>query len=258
MREQRAGGAPAWFVPFGDAAHARLRLYCFPFAGGGARAFRSWPDRLPDDIAVVGIRLPGRESRVREAPYEAWPDLLESLAEALAAEAPQGPYALFGHSLGARIAYESTHRLAVSGVRLPETLAISACPAPTTPPRWPRIYDLDRDSLRERLRALDGIPTDILENDVIFRVFEPVLRADLKLADVWQPTRNPVDVPIAAFCGEQDEVAPCPDMAAWAQQTRSAFARRTFPGGHFFLRSAEAEVVDTLASLIADRVGAAR
>lgn len=225
-----------------------IQLFCFPYAGGGTQIFRSWQEGLPAAIAVTGVCLPGREGRLREPALGTWPEALAMLERAIAFEADRGPYALFGHSLGARLAYELAHRLAAGGHRAPELLAVSACRAPGVPMRGTPMYLLDGPALRHRLRELNGVPDEVLASDEIMALFEPTLRADLRLADTWVPTPGRITAPILALSGEHDSMAPPRDMDGWQHHTSAGFASRSFPEGHFYLTERRDEVLAILAA----------
>jgi len=226
----------------GDAA-VDVQLLCFPYAGGGTQVFRAWQARVPPGIGVIGVRLPGREQGFREPAIDTWPDALAVLVAAVAPEAERGPYAFFGHSLGARLAYELTHRLAAAGHRPPETLVVSACRAPGVAPRWPPMNSMDGPTLTARLRQMKGVPDEVLTNRQLMAMLEPVLRADLRLAETWAASPGCLTAPILALCGERDDIDPYEDMLDWQRHTTGAFAIRSFPAGHFFLREQEEAVV---------------
>lgn len=232
---------------FGAADGPGPQLLCLPYAGGGTQVFRSWQPRVPDGVAVTGVRLPGREQRFRERPLATWPEALAELAAAVAPEAARGPYAFFGHSLGARLAYELTHLLTAAGHRPPELLVIAACRAPGVPPRHRTMHDMAGPELIERLREMNGVPPEVLANQQLMRLFEPVLRADLRLAETWEPSSGAISTPILAMCGERDDIDRHEDMTAWQRHTTGGFALRSFPGGHFFLRDDEEAVVAAIA-----------
>ncbi|MEV6548981.1 alpha/beta fold hydrolase [Streptomyces sp. NPDC051597] len=234
------------FARFSGDAPAALRLFCFPYAGGGTQVFRDWRTRVPPSVAVTGIRLPGREQRFREPPFDSWPQALGSLAEALAPETARGPYAFFGHSLGARLAYELTHRLTAEGHRPPELLVVSACRAPGVPARTPPMHTMDGPTLHRRLREMNGVPPEVLASRALMTLLEPVLRADLRLAETWQPAPGRISAPILALCGEDDDIDPYESMVAWKHHTTGEFTIRAFPAGHFFLRDEEEAVLATV------------
>jgi medium-chain acyl-[acyl-carrier-protein] hydrolase len=241
------------FARFADDAEVGLRLLCFPYAGGGAQMFRSWQPRLAPGVGVTGIRLPGREQRFREPAFGTWPAALAALTEAVGAEAERGPYAFFGHSLGARLCYELAHRLAALGVPGPRFVVLSACRAPGVPARRPAMHLMDRPTLRERLRVMRGVPEEVLASDRMMDLMEPVLRADLRLAETWEPSAGRIAAPILALCGDHDDIDPYADMADWRHHTTGGFTMQSFPAGHFFLHDREESVVAAIAAFAAER-----
>ncbi|MFD9792210.1 thioesterase II family protein [Streptomyces sp. NPDC059070] len=236
------------FARFSGAAPDGTRLYCFPYAGGGTQMFRGWSSRVPPGVGVTGIRLPGREQRFREPALDSWPDALAVLVEALAQETGDGPYAFFGHSLGARLAYEVAHRLAGAGRRPPELLVVSACRAPGVEPRTAPMHTMDGPTLRRRLREMDGVPAEVLADRALMAVLEPTLRADLRLAETWRPSPGRIDAPILALCGDDDDIDPYEDMIPWKNHTTAGFTIQAFPAGHFFPRDEEEAVLAAISA----------
>jgi medium-chain acyl-[acyl-carrier-protein] hydrolase len=256
--EEDAGGLFARFagdLPDGPDP-AGVRLFCFPYAGAGGQVFRPWQKRFGPRVAVTGVRLPGRETRFGQRPYDNWPQVTAALTAAFAPEAGRGPYAFFGHSLGARLAYELAHLLVAAGLRPPELLVVSACRAPGVPARWPDMHSMDTPTLTERLRVMRGVPEEVLANRRMMALLEPVLRADLRIAETWEPSGGRLPVPVLALCGEQDDIDPHEDMLGWAGHTTGEFAIHTFPAGHFFLHEREEAVVAAVAARL--DAGAAR
>lgn len=243
----RGDPVAATLVPFHD-GDADVRLLCFPYAGGGARLFRPWQDALPPGVGVSGVCLPGREHRYREPPLDDWAPALELLLAELGPWTRRGRYAFYGHSLGARLAYELTHRLVALGYPAPVLLVVSACRAPGEPPRFPDMHSMDGPTLRERLRVMRGVPDEVLANRALMARLEPVLRADLRIAETWDPTPGPLAVPVLALCGEHDDIDPYPAMAGWARHTTAGFAIHEVPAGHFFLNERPDLVVAALAA----------
>lgn len=233
----------AWLVCRQPKPAARLRLLCVPYAGGGTSVFAGWASRLPDDVEVSAVRLPGRESRLLQRPYRSLDDLLPDLAEAVV-DYCREPFMLFGHSMGALIAYELARWLRTDGSPGPEHLMVSARRAPHLAHNRPAIHDLPDDALVERLRHFGGVPEQLLANPAAMRLVIPVLRADVQLNDAYtfQPG-PPLECPITAFGGQADTHVDHAGLAAWAELTRGEFALSTFPGGHFFIHSARAELL---------------
>jgi surfactin synthase thioesterase subunit/glycosyltransferase involved in cell wall biosynthesis len=244
----RAAGPDSWFPSIKASAGAKLRLFCFPFAGGGAGVFRGWLDHLPPGVALVPARLPGRETRLAEPPFDSMESLSEALSEAISPQLEK-PFAFLGHSLGAVIAFELTRRLRTRGKSLPTALFVSGARAPQfrrdhVPPPPPS----DDELLRE-LERLEGIPRDLLENQELLQLALPVLRADTALYRNYIYTEGPpLDCDIRAYGGKDDKRISRSEIESWSEQTTRSFSCEMFPGGHFFIRSHEAEFLKALSS----------
>lgn len=215
---------------------ACLRLLCLPYAGGGAGVFRGWRERLGPRIDVRGVCLPGRESRFPEPRYRRMDQLVDDLAQALDGRLTDLPYALFGHSLGALVAYELAARLAVPSMHL----IVSGSRAPRFAGTERRLSDLPDHALVEALTALGGMPPGILAETELLQMMLPMVRDDLALADDYRPTPHPpLPCPVTALCGDADGSAPPWSMAAWREVTRGPFTLRIVSGEHFFVHDAQ-------------------
>lgn len=230
----------AWF-PNADATKAPFRLFCFPHAGGGTLTYRSWAGQLGDGIAVCPALLPGRESRLHEPPVESIEDLVASLAPAIR-PLLDGPYALFGHSMGAGIAFELARSLRRAGLRMPRVLIVSGARAPQFRLNWKPGPEPSDDDLLEQLRRLEGLP-----DDASLQLALPLLRADARLYRnyVYEP-EQPLDVPLIAYGGAEDPNVGSAHLEAWREQTTAEFTRREFPGGHFYLKTNQAAFLEAL------------
>lgn len=229
---------------------ARLRLFCFPFAGGGASAYRGWARELPAAVEVCPVQYPGRETRIAEPLQTALPVLLRMAAGALEPLLDE-PYVLFGHSMGALVAFELTREIARRGLRPPEQLVVSAYRAPTLP-HWSALpYDLPHDEFVERLRRLEGTPQAALESPELMEMILPVLRADCQVCDQYRlRDETPLAVPLAAFGGRHDPEAGEAQLQPWQALAGAGFALRMFDGGHFYIQSARAEVLAALSGVL--------
>lgn len=211
-----------------------LRLICLPYAGGGASIYRAWAQRLSPAIDVCPVQLPGRENRLREAPWTSLPLLIDALAVALEPLLHR-PWALFGHSVGALIAFELARRLARDG-RSPGALLVSAFPAPPLPSRVSPLHRLTDDDLVSALRQIDGVSGGVLDSPALRDAFLRALRADIALAETYvYRAEQPLTCPITAFGGEQDRQVSPQALAGWGRHTRGPFAVRWLPEDHFFL-----------------------
>ena len=215
---------------------ARLRLFCFPYAGAGALIFRKWSDGLPRDIEVCPIQLPGRGTRLTEPPFTKLSCLIEALVRALVPLLDK-PFAFFGHSLGALIGFELARQIRRQYGVHPIRLFASAGRAPQIPHRAPPIHTLPDNEFLAELRRLNGTPRELLDHEELMEVMLPILRADFALYETYlYSTEPPLNCPISAFGGLQDRRVNASDLEAWRSQTSASFSLRMFPGDHFFLK----------------------
>lgn len=217
-------------------SQASVRLFCFPFAGGGAAIYRSWAAQLPSEIDVCPVQLPGREMRLVETPISNLAPLLETLVPALSPYLDQ-PYAFFGHSMGALISFELTHALAEYGSRLPVRLFLSSHRAPHLPPARSPLYDLPHDDFVQELRNLQGTPEEVLQHKELLELVLPLLRADFELCETYQYSeKKRLDIPMTILGGLEDHDIPRSALQSWQEHTSRECTLRLFKGGHFYLQ----------------------
>jgi medium-chain acyl-[acyl-carrier-protein] hydrolase len=215
---------------------ARLRLFCFPYAGAGALIFRNWQDCLPADVEVCPIQLPGRGTRMAERPFTELPPLVEALATALHPLLDK-PFAFFGHSLGALVSFELARRIRGQYDVYPVWLLVSAGRAPQVLHRGPPIHRLPTNEFVTELRRLNGTPSELLDYDELMEIILPLLRADFAIYETYvYSTGPPLNCPISVFGGLEDRAVNKSDLEAWRAQTSGVFSVRMFPGDHFFLK----------------------
>jgi medium-chain acyl-[acyl-carrier-protein] hydrolase len=244
--------APApgpWFPVRPDPA-AAVRLYCFPFAGGGVPAFQAWRELLPAAIDCVPVRLPGRETRLREPAATRVEPLVEALTE-VAAEALEPPYALYGHSMGALVAFELARSLRRAGHEPPLGLIVSGRPAPHVPMPGRSIHSVSDDELIRELRALGGLPDVFAANPALLAFFLPLLRADLAVNEAYEHRPEPpLDIPLTALAGAADPRVRAGDVSAWGRHTTGDYRFQVLVGGHFFPFDDPAPTLRVIASRI--------
>nr|QEO74499.1 thioesterase [uncultured bacterium] len=235
---QMKGSVTPWLVPLGSSPRARLRLFCFPYAGGGAHIFHQWPRRLPD-VEVYAVQPPGRGVRMSERP-------LTSLGELVAAAAPallpfmDRPFAFYGHSMGALLGYELARRLREEGRPEPSYLFVSGCRAPQSADARDVTYDLPDAEFVEVLRRLKGTPAEVLEHEELLRLLLPLLRADFAVTQTYRYSEGPpLGCPITAVGGLQDEEVTREHLPPWREMTTGAFSLHMLPGDHFFLHTSQ-------------------
>ena len=223
--------------------HADFRLFCLPYAGGGAAVYRGWQEVAPPGVQVLALELPGRGTRLREAPLQRLAPLIRSMADALT-DALDRPYALFGHSMGALLVFELARALRRRPVRQPAHLFISAAGSPTTPPPRPLLHCATDDEIRRRLTELGGTPLDLLDNVELMRLMLPVLRADFSVLETYEyRDEAPLATPLTVLGGRSDRIVPPKALDEWRQHTSAGSRLRLFPGDHFFLHGTTAEVM---------------
>ena len=239
--------ADRWILRPRPRPAARLRLLCIPHAGGGASFFRGWADLFPDSVEVCPVQLPGREQRIREAPFDQLEPLVEALTEAVLRRA-ELPFAVFGHSNGALVGFELARRLRRMGERGPVHLVASGRRAPHAPPRLPLTHALPDEEFLRELEMLGGIPDQLRGHPELLELVLPVLRADITVHETYEyGDEPPLEIPITGYAGADDQRAPPDTVAEWAFHTTREFSLRNFPGGHFFLASERERVIREVA-----------
>lgn len=222
---------------------AKLRLFCFPYAGGGALTYRSWPEALPAEVEVCPIQLPGHESRLREPAFEKLGPLVDALVPELLPFLDR-PFAFFGHSMGAMIGFEVARRLRAKGIGGPQQMFVSGRRAPQLPPKYERqTYDLPEAEFIEELGRLNGTPREVLEHPELLELVLPILRADFSICQTYAFTPGePLNIPFNVLGGLEDEDVPRTSLEAWREQTNGPFKLHMLPGDHFFVHSARTRI----------------
>ncbi len=231
--------ANPWFPNVRSDSRVQLRLFCFPYAGGGTNIYRSWAAKLPPQVDVCPAQLPGRGHRIREDGYTNVPALTKALAEGIRPLLNQ-PFAFFGHSMGAILAFELTRELRRTTNSQPVHLFASGRVAPQVPRLTPITYNLPEAEFIERVREMNGTPKEVLEHPELMEMMMPLLRADFEVVETYTYEPDaPLDCPITVLGGLQDLEVPRESLEAWREQTTAAFSLRILQGDHFFVNTAQ-------------------
>lgn len=183
---------------------------------------------------------------MKEAPFVSMPSLVEAMAEAIEPFL-NTPFAFFGHSMGALIAFESARYLKNKLGVAPQILFVSGRRAPQVPDPSAIAYNLPKEELIEELFRLEGTPKEVLENTELMEIMLPIIRADFQIVQTYEYVDGkPLQCPITAFCGLQDHEENRYLTVQWKSQTISRFALHLLPGGHFFIRSAKAQLLEMI------------
>lgn len=243
---QFVGGRDPWIVRPEVRPDARLRLFCFSYAGGAASVYRPWTHELPHDVELCTIQLPGREGRLLESPYTDMEPLARCLADVIEPYLDR-PFAFFGHSMGALVSFEVAREIRRRHGISPRHLLVSGHAAPRVMRRRAPVHQLPDDAFVDAIRELNGTPEQVLQNAELMELVLPALRADLAICETYAYTAEPpLACPISAFGGLADAEVRYDDLRAWQVETLGQFQLRLFEGDHFYLREQQSALIDTI------------
>ncbi|GAA3134875.1 alpha/beta fold hydrolase [Streptomyces rectiviolaceus] len=232
----------------------RLRVFCFPYAGGGASAYARWQrglDAHGAGVEVLPVQLPGREGRASEPRFTDLDALVDDL-DAQLDDDLDAPHAFYGHSMGALIAYALAHQRQRRGAPLPEALVLSSYRAPHLPAPNIAAPDASDEELLASLADLGGIPSVLLNHPDFLSALLPVARDDLLLCtgNAASVDTEPIQVPMYLFAGKRDRLVSVAEVVTWRRHAGRGCEVRTMPGGHFFIRAHEDTLLRELASVL--------
>jgi surfactin synthase thioesterase subunit len=233
-----------------------ITLFCLPYAGGAAAVYRNWPLAAPGWLHIAPLHLPGRGLRHDQALLPDWAPLIDLLVVDVQVGVhahPDRPFALFGHSLGALLAFELAHALRRRLGVEPCWVGVSGCPAPSH-----HVAEMDwltcpEQDVLDELTAFGQTAPELLANREFVELIAPVVRNDFHLYGTWRApragTRSPLDCALHAFGGSRDDLTQNPaTLDAWQSESRGRFERSSFDGGHFFIDSHRAELIGAIAA----------
>ncbi|MEM8504889.1 MAG: alpha/beta fold hydrolase [Cyanobacteria bacterium P01_D01_bin.1] len=223
-----------WLVCPQQRVCPKLRLVCFPYAGGSAWMFRPWASQLPESVEVLAVEPPGRGKRLAEPALTHLSDIVQALGPQLLPYL-NVPFAVFGHSMGALVAFEVCRWLRRSAQIVPVHFWAAAARAPHLAVQPPLMHTLDDEAFINRLKRYQGTPTSVLNNAELMSLVLPTLRADFTVLETYthQPG-EPFPFPITGVWGESDPIVSKADVALWQTHT-SEFALQAIAGHHFFI-----------------------
>ena len=225
-----------------------LRMFCFPYAGGGASFARGWAKHLPADVELIGVQYSGRETR-RAEPFLKNPQAIASDVLQDIAKYSDLPTVFVGYSLGGLIAYETIVRQIIHGLRPPIHLVVAASRAPHLARSIPAWASLPRAQFIDKLREIGGTPESVLQDPEMIDLFLPVLRADFECAENYHPTRfSPLPCPIMSFHGIGDAAIEESAASTWGLHTSGGFTFHRIDGDHFFIQKRLDVVMSTIIS----------
>ncbi|WP_378741113.1 thioesterase II family protein [Nocardia brasiliensis] len=241
--------ASLWIRRFHPSLDAESRLVCLPHAGGSASFFLPVSQALAPHCEVLAVQYPGRQDRRTEKCIENVPELADAVTEQLLTWTDR-PLALFGHSLGAILAFEVAGRLEDKGVALTALFA-SGRRAPSRH-RHETVHTLNDDGLIAELKALNGTNHKLLADDEILRMALPAIRSDYTAVETYRYIEGtaPLRTPIQAHIGLDDPKVTSDEARDWARHTHGGFSLRTYPGGHFYLASQAEPLIEAIREVV--------
>ncbi|MFK5951893.1 MAG: alpha/beta fold hydrolase [Desulfobacterium sp.] len=238
-----------WITSCSPVNDVAIQLFCFSYAGGGASVFRQWQPSLPERIQLCPVQLPGRENRISE-PLITSLDELVDVASAELAPYLDLPFAFYGHSIGARIAFELARELRKKLGITPCCLIVSGSRAPHIPEPNP-LHHLSDDAFMSELRRFSGTPEAVLQSKELMEMFLPILRADFAVDETYVYSEDmPLDCPIFVFGGTEDVEAKIKELEAWADHTSKGFCLEMIRGDHFFLQTERALLLQAIGKIL--------
>ena len=225
----------SWLSCYKPNPAAKLRLFCFPYAGSSALIYRDWVKSFPAWVEVCPVQLPGRGNRLREKPFVRMDQLVKSLLREMRPYLSSKPFAFFGHSMGAVIGFEIARLLRRENGALPVHIFVSGRGAPQLMRPKAPTYNLPDAAFKQELRRLKGTPAEVLAHPELMEVVMPLLRADFELIQTYTYTyEQPLNIPLTALGGLEDEISR-DELEGWRAETTAAFSVRMFEGDHFYL-----------------------
>jgi len=248
----------AWLRPSKSDGPSKLRLFCFPYAGGAASIYRMWPHIVPRTVEVCPVHPPGRGHRAADPPLTSAIQMAREVARE-AAVCLDVPFAVFGHSFGGIVAFEFVRELRRTHGVLPVHLLVSGCHAPHFRRRADPIHRYSEAEFLREIESLGGTPAELLADRELMEMFLPVLRADFQAFYEYEYVEGPkIDCPITAYGGLRDPQIQERHLRAWREHTTKDFELHVLPGDHFFLTKNQATFFPVLGSEIgklAARIG---
>lgn len=241
-----------WILTDEEQHQTQVKLICFHHAGGSASSYSAWSRILSPEICLGRVQLPGRDPDSGIKPYikaqSLAPELLRAISRYLHQSQNSLPYAFYGHSLGAIVAFELARTIRANGLPEPVAMFVSGRRAPQLPLSFPALCLMPELELIEKLGEMGGMSKALLSNSKWCRYFLPTMRADLEMSDLYQYEPGlPFCYPIYAFKGNNDPILNDHEVQAWEEQTTSKFVKIALPGAHFFTADGTEKLVSTIA-----------
>lgn len=227
----------------------KIKLFCFPFAGGSAAVFNRWRTLLDKSVEFIPVELAGRGRRIREPMYNSIEEAVDDVFKIISPQIENTPFSFYGHSMGSVIAFELSYRLRENNLSEPVHLFFSGRGAPHMPDDHKKKYHLmAEDEFKEEMIKLGGTAKEFFEHPELLEVFLPLLRNDLKVNESYVYREKPGKLPcsITILNGEKDEDVTMDEVNEWKIHTGHTCTIHNFPGDHFFINEEPDKIVDII------------
>ncbi len=232
----------------------KIKLYCFPFAGGSSVFYQPWCRLMPSFIDVQPYELPGRGIRMGEKLCADVNEVVDDIMNRAGKAFTEETYAFFGHSMGSLIVLELTRRIKSLGLPGPAVLFISGKGAPHLRVKHSNTQAMSEERLKEYLKSLGGVSDDFFNNPELVEFFLPVIRNDLRLVEIYKPEPAPLFIADIITLFGKGETWTTEEMKGWQQYTSGSVQQFTFPGGHFFIKNFFPEITRIIAQTLHHQV----
>lgn len=227
----------------------KINLYCLPFAGGNKYSYREFVEKAPSFLNIITLEYPGRGARIKEPLLADINSLVDNLYSQVSSDINNDiNYGIYGHSMGGLLCYLLTLKILGNKKQAPRHLFITGTSGPSSPSRKEekKRYLLDRKEFIEEIKALDGMPEEILQNDELLYYFEPILRSDFKLSEnyIYQH-HNPLNIPFTVITGSEEDMEH-EEIQSWQKESTHKVDFKKLPGKHFFIFKHTQTIVDII------------
>jgi medium-chain acyl-[acyl-carrier-protein] hydrolase len=235
----------------------KVKLFCFPYAGGAAASYNQWKQYLDPYIEFRAIELAARGRRMREPNYKSIDNAVDDVFNIIKNELTQGPYVLCGHSMGTMIAFELAYKIKKQGLPGPVHIIFSGRCAPQILRDNKRaLHHLPDDEFKKEMLEMGGTPKEFFDHPELMEVFLPLLRGDFTLTETYvhPPKDAPLDVDFTVLSGKQDEDT-TEEVEAWRIHTTGNCDIHYFEGDHFFIHDETEKVLDVINKAVRKAMG---
>lgn len=224
-----------------------IKLFCIPHAGGSAAVYSRWKKYLDSSIELIPVELSGRGIRMGEKLYDSLKEAIDDVADFIEDNIDEGDYMIYGHSMGCTIAYEVCCILLEKGYKMPVNLFLSGRECPFIESNEEKVYNLNDEDFAKAVIELGGTPKEVFENQDLKNLFVPILRADYRNIETFEPINKDTILPIniTVLNGKEDSITE-EQKEGWRKLTSKEFRRYDFDGGHFFLHETPEKVVKVI------------